>query len=589
MKKGIKAPLIFRHSYLPFMRRLKRSLALALSVVFIAAPIAAEDISICGVRFPVDSTKRMNDGSIKVDINGYAKLVSPSQLNDYVVNENFKDTEFRKAAHPDTLLDFIFCAAEQGERKWAEIALSAIIESGESTAEHVTTLLSRLKGEDEIIKGALLGASDSESKPIVLIPLLLHIGEGDTEWLRTYGARWAFKRGADLRKGFVENFISSLSDAAYEKKTSIPLGVLEALYGADDSTVVKIKSVLSRVNSIQSALRGENLSSVLTLLSSDDSDPEVSSMLEPVILETIHREAKNLLQEGRASDALLVLSRLKLERRTPTTHELVRESLRKLSVADISAVDHAGISEMLKFLCDKDEEIRRLWLEKLASGTSFLISRGEMGNASRLVERLSVIPSVGSDVADPLRFKIAKAYYAVGDESNGQQTILSMTRAPSFTERISLYAARLSRLGVTILVLLVVAAAAIGFSPGKVSGFVSRIKGWFISNDTSHVEEDEYEDDASAELPRFVSLSAMSKYDPRLEEYSALLELFGLKLGANEKQIKAAYRLKMKEVHPDLKGDRNKESDAEFISFRGKYERLVELHRSRLARMGENS
>ena len=63
---------------------------------------------------------------------------------------------------------------------------------------------------------------------------------------------------------------------------------------------------------------------------------------------------------------------------------------------------------------------------------------------------------------------------------------------------------------------------------------------------------------------------------PRLDEYSTLLSVFDLDDDATPSEIKKAYRIKMKELHPDSNIEGSKE---EFEKVQAAYERLMELQK----------
>ena len=69
-------------------------------------------------------------------------------------------------------------------------------------------------------------------------------------------------------------------------------------------------------------------------------------------------------------------------------------------------------------------------------------------------------------------------------------------------------------------------------------------------------------------------------YEQELEqedEYTTLLTSFGLDDTASENQIKAAYRQKMKELHPDTGAAQSEEVAQQFRELKKNYDRIIEL------------
>lgn len=72
--------------------------------------------------------------------------------------------------------------------------------------------------------------------------------------------------------------------------------------------------------------------------------------------------------------------------------------------------------------------------------------------------------------------------------------------------------------------------------------------------------------------------SRVNSLNPKMQKYNAQLKFFSLEAGCTLKDIKSAYRKKIKTYHPDLNPNQHSESQDEFISITKKYENLVKVH-----------
>lgn len=66
-----------------------------------------------------------------------------------------------------------------------------------------------------------------------------------------------------------------------------------------------------------------------------------------------------------------------------------------------------------------------------------------------------------------------------------------------------------------------------------------------------------------------------------VDEYSRLLDLFGLDDTATTEEIKSAYRQYMREHHPDTAEEKSAEETEKFIELKKAYERILKIKEGR--------
>ncbi len=342
----------------------------------------------------------------------------------------------------------------------------------------------------------------------------------------------------------------------------------------------KIVAAQHRLSEMQKAFASRNAVMYRAAFQEAAADHFLADSLGIGRTNTIQRVAEAFLEEGRATDALLILTLIDFERRSESTHELVLKTLSELGERAPELFKQEKILRFLSEFALKDEAIRDLLVSLLEGAVKKDISKGELSLASVSFDTVRELRPDPSPQNDQLRFLWAERLLNQGQLAQAQAMIGSAnTRAPLFLT-INLLLKR------NPLPALVTSAGLIVF--GLLLAFARRrstvdkpqesIRQRTIPVQNESAEEDE---DEHLKRARFVKYSPDLRGGGIRDEYADLLAVFGMFPGVKLSHIKNAYRNAVKNCHPDLNRNASSAEADKFIYLTQTYERLLQLHQER--------
>lgn len=486
-----------------------------ISIIFLTQLALGEaSVTVLGVAFPVDKFEVVDEESVIVTINGVSRLLSKDKLEAWVVEHALGAIK-----SPRDLGDFTKRAKSSGRIDWALKAVQTLCD------EKVV-----LPGKDIIVRDVISELKDFKNYPKRLDPecakeIMLNPNLPPPEEVSVlYKLAGAVKEEAEKRvaQGIIEG---KSSERLIER-------MLE-LYGETDIEISALRNNYLSVTRLQDAItRGSFSEAEKLVLDLKNTGFSVA------INEILHEQAKSSDNPGRS---LQILS-LAISTR-PSTFEILDQAISNLSIDDISVFSS---DRVLKFASQNDKlisKLKNLTVEALSSN-SFLSAE----------EGIRALISISSKDGEKLALKMMEKQRALGLFAEANRTATLISRKLTFLERLRLFLLSdgwlLGLTGLSLALLL----ALLRIRRKKK---VLKVK----------IKEDEV-------APKFVTMGRATGFDRRKDEYATLLEYFGLSGQVSEREIKNAFRKKIKEVHPDLVEGQ----DQNFLKTKESYERLLELH-----------
>lgn len=470
-------------------------------------------ITILGVKFPVDKYEEVDNNSVIVTIGGISRLLGKDQVEDFIVQNSIGAIK-----SPNDLSDFTKRAKASGRTDWALRAVQTLCD------ERVV-----LSGKDLIVRdvisefgefGNYPKALDPEcAKEIFLNPDL----PPPTNLGILYKLSGVIKEEANKRVPILE-----------KKSAERLIGRLLELYGETDLDVQAIKT---------NFLKFLDLKESLVKGSFNEAEKLVNDLKETsfnvVLNDLIHDGAKS---ENNAGKTIKILSFALSSR--PSTFKILDDAIERLRGEDLLIFSS---SKILKFASQSDKFIPKIkdLVNEALSTNSFLIA--EEG----IKALLEISPSDGERAV----IRIIEKQRAVGLFAEADRAAKLLNRNLTFIEKFRLFL----------------------FSDGwllGITGFSLALTLVLFTLKKKRIKVQQLEEENPKEVPKFVTMQRASGLDRRKDEYAILLEFFELSGEVTEREIKNAFRKKIKEVHPDLVEGQNQD----FLKTKESYERLLELH-----------
>jgi hypothetical protein len=381
---------------------------------------------------------------------------------------------------------------------------------------------------------------------------------------------------AGLVKNVLKNrFFNALKDANPTLAKTI-LDRFIAVYGKDDPDVRSLSVVLSKVEGSTSL---SEFTGILVELSGKD--PELRRSLATIALDLLHERVFKFIQAQKPIEAIHELSGIDIDRRTPRTHQLATLAVQSLTFSDFIALkDDTKSREFIKFLSAKDQNFRDACLITLEKEIlSIFINQSfseQIFNAG--FELMSDVRPDPNALNDRIRIKCIEQAYESGDTSPIKFIKSDIRSSLTFVDEIKLIILYLKNNTIFILVTLL---AVIGLIFGaikkikKLKASRSNFKSADYHKSNNNTSEELIEE-PEEERPLFVKGRTTNSKYPAM--YVELLAEFGLNPDSTIKEIKSAYRSRMKDIHPDLAGASSKHT-SEFIHYQEAYERLIEFRK----------
>ncbi|MCB0352091.1 MAG: J domain-containing protein [Bdellovibrionales bacterium] len=566
------------------------ALAFGLSLFCASQELGAESRNVLGLLFHVDEIVRVDRSNVKVTLFGKSVILPESDLDSYVVDQYLREARAVERFEIDRLQVFVESAFDEGKIEWAALGLSACLRHKENNPETSLSFIEKLSKSEhapEIFKKVLGTLEPVDWERLYTYEMLLQVGKSDSAWIRVNVAREVFRHSSSVMSFLSDRFIQASANEKLSEAEEIT-NLVGELFGERDSRYEKFKVALSKVSQALSAKSGEEL---FPLLRAAEGDPFLSRVLQPILRKAIHSSARALIQQKEAAEALAVLSQVPIEERSPETHQLIVKALQLLA-PDIPLFSFdLPVAVMLREVSRSDQQVQEAYMSYLLRQAERSIDKNDFLQAeSSLDEMQGVLPN--SPLSSQLRFRLAKSWLDSGATERSHRVMDPYRSSLTLAQKGALLF-RGYYLDINLLVLLSTIPIILLWL-----GIIRLRASWDsrIENPEEMFIPPSQEGEMGDFRQQFRQMSGDPEFqgesesfaetvkhglNPRMHEYRSLLKKFGLGQNASSKQIKAAYRAAVKEVHPDVQAHKDQEDTRDvFIRMTSAYERILELRKS---------
>ncbi|MBN8550753.1 MAG: J domain-containing protein [Deltaproteobacteria bacterium] len=556
----------------------RAALACLLCLAGAASAASAESVKVSGLSFPVEALHEVDSSNVKITLFGETEIIARSSLDDFVVHKYFQNTSAAAALPRSGVRSFIQESVAQGKFDRAVDALRDLCrQAGEPDSKVAEFLVSLpdTSNSGAFFRVASAVLAENNCAGAAAAEVIVRAGVGDTEWAKTKGIRFAFDHEKKVR-ALLEAKIRQAAKARNFSEIGRDVEFYGAVFGTEDPRYLQLVVLEARVAQATEAVQKGDLEALYPLVEQSKSNEELSELLSPLFVETLHTQAAKALTRGDSGNAIHILSHLDIRKRTPTTHELAQRSLQALQPSERPVMAEGGTAAFLRALSESDERVRAAYISYLERSFEYFIEKGSFDDVNYYFEHLTALRPDPNSANDRLRVQQISAYLdrkmmvSARDKLRQVQTGVPLFARARFTlaglyfDPMYLVISVVSLLAGAIVILL---AELIGKLRRRLMHRISARKAAAASEQEEEVIQ-----------PAFVQSGLVRSMSPSMIEYRECLEVFGLTSEASLKAIKAAYRHAVKEVHPDLNKDLDQEASERFLLLTKTYERILELY-----------
>ncbi len=539
----------------------------------------AENVTVSGLTFAVDEISPIDERQVKILLFGSPQIVSRDGLEDFVVNEYF--AEAARVGHftSRALQDFILDSIKQ--RRFARVLKAFPHWCRKATnSEAMHGLLDRLDGQvvsAEIAKLVITERATSGCGAEVMSRLVFFAGLGDSNWMRTNGIRIAIETEMVLRP-LLKLRIREAGLSRNFTQMSMMIDFFGAAFGIDDVEYGELRRAHLKVTEAIDDIKRSNLDRIYELVEISRGDEWLSSVISPLLIESLHQTAESRLRRGDLEGALEVVTHIDLKKRTLTTHDILRRILVDLVPRPGSIAEDSSITHFMRTVSLADEAVALAYVAFLQREVNNWLAQGQLDQAQRSLEKLLLVRKDPSAENDRIRIEIISQLI--------ERNLFSLARVRLSEIQTGIPLASHVRLlfsglyfdirYIYILCLSPLLAGFVLFCLEKWRGYQALVAARIAAAKAKVANAEEAEE---VVRPQFISSNFLRSVNPSFIEYRECLATFGLLEGADLKKIKAAYRQAVKEAHPDHLGtSQDSKASERFIHLTKTYERLMELH-----------
>lgn len=558
---------------------------LLLFIILLPSLVIAESLKISGVGFDVDQLEKVDQNFTKITLFSETKIVDDARLEDYVLTQYFARTENISKISVADLENFIINSTTAGNTIRAYQALyAASLHSDVKEKDFLVFIekLMQVKESLDVFKSIISFSQGVFFSAAVASEVLYSAGIQDPKWLKEEVALHDFKNWEYLDQYVVKKFQENIHNENYNELPKI-INFIANIYGENSSLYQRYSSIHSNVLQALAYSKDGQIEGLYTLMDQSKDDNLLKIFLSPLFVKTLHRQAQDRLKQNNPQLALNILTRVDINKRTPTTHQLVQQALSASPVSANSAIANLQIELMLRSLAEKDSAIKAAYIKALEDHVRFFLSEENFERAQEFSNKIYSIRPEASLATDRLNLEFTYALLKAGDRRAAKNKFAEIKSEVGMFEGLNLafsgfYINKFLLIGLCLCPFLIALLVAFRYR----QEFVFADEGAQSSDKNDRLQaQQEQEPQADMAGGGFKKRGiTIAPPDFSMEEYRTYLAKFDLEPGVDAKAIKVAYRNAVKEYHPDLNNNNESEAASEkFIELTMAYEKLIELEK----------
>lgn len=545
------------------MKRIKL-LHLLLVILLGVGHCLAESVNISGVDLKIDALQEVEEGQYKLTLFGQTWLVSKDKLDEFIVQKYFEHSATLSTLEIQAI---VLNAVGEGLITRAHSGLVALANHPDAReVEYLSFVreLSRITNSKQLFQSILSNTDEIFFCSSVSAVMLIFSGISDNVWAQANYSKFKNKLADDLN---VE-LRSQLEVALVAGDTALSNGLIqfaEVVYGQLDDRLNSLKRLNDAYNKAAGYATIGEADAVYSLIETNRDDAFLKANLGPFFVKSLHKFAARQIADGKPDQALRILTRVEITRRSETTYQLVDQALRALGPETIGILNDLQVSLLLRSIAEKDETIRSDYTHQLENQTFAALSKGRFTDAEKFLDLVVSLRPDPSVLNDSIRKQFVMALLKKGFKEQARSKLQEVKTAVSLTDKISFAASGLYLDPLLLLFPIVFMIILVGYL--------------FLKNrDAGQVaSQPQHSDPLTEEEKIYHKFTSMGR-SPDLDEYERGLQAFGLSVGAGIKDIKNAYRNAVKEIHPDLRTPSSGQNDSQqFITMTTMYNRILQL------------
>lgn len=550
----------------------------AVALVWIwAIPVSslADDRVVYGVKFPIDELSEIDSSSIKVRIGSEEEIVSKRDLDSFVVKKTFSNQSRARTIPVGTVVNFINEAVAKGDQAAVTAGLSGLFAHSSVDIEAISDFLRGARARPEIATPLreLVAKDFGKGVPLVVLPqILLVLAEQQPDWLIEHRRQFPSEQLSQLRDLLRATILEYAQNQDFKSADRL-LELQDEVAGDSVLGDRDLRNFIDRLRLAAESREGADVERYVLLRGTYKDRPEYAVIISSQLRDVVHRLAKDNLTEGRAGQALDILSKVTFESRTPLTHELTRRALVQLSDRDPILLQRHEVRSYLSQLVEVDGEVKANYLAALERQLRDAIAVGKPEESGALFRQIIVVRPDPNLENDQLRLLCAQGYLQRGLHGDADQMVNDIRTGVGIKGRIALLKSGyyqglrniLLAASISILIFLTIYITRRILSPAE-----SKIP---------ELPEATSDNEQEGDRPGGFAIVSSRLMTPAMLEYNRCLGALGLQAGAPMHQIKKQYRTLVKKVHPDLNSNLSAADKERFVSLTKTYDRLLELRR----------
>lgn len=567
---------LFRRKDSIARQTISRLLVLVIISGFLAFHCLAESVSVYGVNIPVSGIKEVSPTQVLVSIDSTDEIIDRPNVNKFVVKYLFGSRDKFQVLSASDVYRLIESASNAGDVEIAELAARGLFEYGDSTdafAEDFFDRLSRVKIAPDLFKRVISDAGPSSVSPRIIANMLVTIGSFDIGWLRGNAAQQLVTYSSEVRSLIKKDFFGGLKEQNLERAKGANL-LMGLFFGEEDTDKKKYDLLLLKLGGVSESEFPETLSNLSA------GSLELKKELGPIYLDALLKKARESLDKSDPEQALKIISQVEFEKRTPEVHRILAQALADIKIDSRVLLDSPKPQDLLVLVSDKDSVVKESFYEALYAQGRFYASRGAIEDVEKIVALLGRVYPDPNEKLDETRINFAQQLFKARMGSFAERLLSQVQTGIPISKKPAILWARVKEKPSGILLLLGALVGVVAFlrylrSTIRRSGSPS-VKTKNSSNSASPSDSSESSD--SFERGPFVTVRG--RPTGLSAEYIESLTVFGLDASATLKDIKTAYRNKIKDIHPDHQVSGDSKGADEFLRMKDVYERLLEIRRA---------